>query len=131
MQEQLHWRRILLRTEETARKYEAEIAERDENSGCPLCKFEGVIKEFEHWVLMKNKFPYDRYFTKSDMIVTKRHVSERDLSDEEREELRSLKQNVLCADYDSLLEHMPAQQSIPKHTHLHLIKYKRVDEGER
>jgi hypothetical protein len=127
MQAQPHWRRLLLRTEETAAAYEAEIAARTNDSDCPLCHFEGVLQEYEHWVLMRNKFPYDRYFSKSDMLVTKRHAPEHEVTEAERQEYISLKENVLCQDYDSVMEHMPAQKSIPGHAHVHLVQFKRPD----
>ena len=86
-----------------------------------------MIQTFEHWILMKNKFPYDRYFTKSDMLVTKRHVPDDNLSEAEEAELMHLKHQVLCSDYDSIIEHMSLNKSIPEHTHLHLVEYKRPD----
>lgn len=131
MQEQPHWRRLLLRTEETADRYQADILTRETEAGCPLCKFELVIQEFEHWVHKRNKYPYDRYFEKSDMLVTKRHVADTELNQAEREELDRLKKEVLHLEYDSLLEHMPAQRSIPAHTHYHLIQFRRHDGAPR
>ena len=127
MQEQPHWRRLLLRTEETADRYQADILTRPKDGGCPLCKFDSVIQEFEHWVHKGNKYPYDRYFEKSDMLVTKRHVADTDLTQAERDELDKLKKEVLYANYDSLLEHMPVQRSIPAHAHYHLIQFRRHD----
>jgi hypothetical protein len=74
---------------------------------------------------MPNKFPYDRYFAKSDMLVLKRHDDERGVTKEEREEYFKLKSEVLGDEYDSVLDYLPKQKSIPHHTHLHLIKIKR------
>jgi diadenosine tetraphosphate (Ap4A) HIT family hydrolase len=127
MQEQPHWRKLLLRTEESAAKYEKEIAERGDDASCALCLFETVVKEYEHWFLMTNKYPYDRYFTKSDMLVSKRHVPEQDLTKAELDEMRELIRSDLSTDYDSIIEHMPLQKSIPEHTHMHLVQYKRPD----
>lgn len=127
MQDQPHWRRLLLRTEESAAAYEREIALLPKDGSCPLCKFETVIKEFDHWVLMKNKFPYDRYFTKSDMLVTKRHIPEGQLNEEERAEYFKIKNKHLSPEYDSAIEHMPAQKSIPEHVHVHMVEYIRPD----
>ncbi len=52
---------------------------------------ENIIEEYTHWVLMRNEFPYDRYFSKSDMLVTKRHTQEHELTDEEIAEFFTLK----------------------------------------
>jgi len=125
MQNQPHWRRLLLRTEESANRYEEAIKSRTPTVGCNLCSdHDSTLQEFSHFVLMKNKFPYDRYFTKSDMIVAKRHVTELELNQEERTELAEIKK-VLSDSYDSLIEHLPKQKSIPGHYHLHVIEFKR------
>ncbi len=125
MQNQPHWRRLLLRSEKAASEYEEAIKNRTPGSGCNLCNDrDTTIQEFSHFVLMKNKFPYDRYFTKSDMIVAKKHVTELELSQEERTELAEIKK-VLSDSYDSLIEHLPKQKSIPGHYHLHVVEFKR------
>ena len=131
MQKQPHWRHAMLRTEETALAYEEDIETRDPEKGCRLCEFETTIKEFDNWVLMKNKFPYDRYFTKSDMLVPKRHVTEGQLNDMELAELARIKRDVLYIDYDSVMEHFPSSRSIPEHFHYHLIQIKRSDGQSR
>jgi hypothetical protein len=127
MQLQPHWRQTLLRTEKTAQAYEQYIKKRTSKSGCPLCESNEVFKEYEHWVLMHNKFPYDRYFSKSDMLVPKRHITEGQVSDVERAEFIHLKRDVLFTDYDSIIEHFPEQKSIPEHVHYHLVQYKREE----
>ncbi len=127
MIDQPHWRRLLLRSEEAAKKYEDEIKNHKSGDGCNLCNDkESIVKEYEHWVLMKNKFPYDRYFTKSDMLVLKRHVGEHDLNDSERTEFISIKKE-LSDSYDSIIEHLPKQKSIPDHFHVHIIEFKRPE----
>lgn len=127
MQKQPHWRTSMLRNEETALEYEAYLNNRKPTDGCLLCTSDEVIKEFDNWVLMKNKFPYDRYFTKNDMVVTKRHITDGQLNDMEKAELDRLKKEVLFIDYDSLVEHFPRTKSVPEHVHYHLIEYKRPD----
>lgn len=133
MIDQPHWRRLLLRSEETADFYEQEIKKHHRTDGekkvCNLCAdTEAVIEEFEHWVLMKNRFPYDRYFSKSDMLATKRHTDEAGLNEEEKAELLKLKgSDELAGRYDSMLEHFQLQRSLPGHYHVHVIQYKRHD----
>jgi hypothetical protein len=126
MQKQPYWREILLRKEDTAKKYDEYIAKR-EAKVCPLCDSKEIITEYDSWVVMRNKFPYDRYFEKSDMLVTKRHITDAQLSDMELAELQRLKHDVLYTDYDSLIEHFPEQKSIPEHGHYHLVQYQRAD----
>ena len=127
MQEQPHWRRLLLRSEATANRNHADFLARKADEGCPLCKSELAIQEFEHWIHKKNKYPYDRYFEKSDMLVSRRHVSDIDLNEAERNELDYLKTEVFHTDYDALLENLPVQRSIPEHAHYHLIQFRRHD----
>lgn len=128
MQEQPHWRRLLLRTEETAERYKNTIANRDKSLNINYLEDdeENVIEEYTYWKRMKNEFPYDRYFSKSDMLVLKRPVSEEEMTDEERQEYLKLKVK-LSDTYDSILDHLPKQRSIGGHCHFHLIEFKRAD----
>lgn len=126
MQPQEHWRRLLLRTEATAERYVAEQMN-NPHRACPLCLYEGVEREFTYWVLMKNKFPYDRYFSKSDMLVLRRHASEQEVTDAERAELFTIRTEILTSEYDSVMDHLPRQKSIPGHYHVHLIEIRRHD----
>lgn len=127
MQEQEHWRRLLLRTEETATNYDEALKEKLEIGTCRLCADLEFIVEYQYWRLMPNKFPYDRYFSKSDMLVLKRHSDERGLTPEEREEYFQLISGVLADQYDSMLNHLPKQKSIPHHCHFHLVKIKKPE----
>jgi hypothetical protein len=126
MQKQPYWREILLRTEETAKQYRDFIANRA-TPECPLCTSPEVLHDYDNWILVRNKFPYDRYFEKSDMLITKRHITDAQLNDMELAELQRLKHDVLYINYDSIIEHFPEQKSIPEHVHYHLVQYKRVD----
>ena len=129
IQKQEAWRRTLLRTEETALKYESAQTETESGSaiGCRLCDDPATIQDFKHWRLVPNAFPYDRYFSKSDMLVSKRHVDELGLSEVEKVELLKLKSEVLTNQYDIILENLPKQKSIPHHIHYHLVEIKRPD----
>ncbi len=127
MQQHEHWRRLLLRTEETARRYEEAARQPSGATGCRLCADPESLAEYTYWRRMPNLFPYDRFFAKSDMLVIKRHTDERGLTQEEREELLALKSGVLGDMYDSLLDHLPRQKSIPHHCHFHLIEFRRPE----
>lgn len=125
MQKQEHWRRLLLRSEETATAYERAQRAQSANDGCRLCRDPDAIAEYKYWRLMPNLFPYDRLFSKSDMLVLRRHSDEYGLREDERAELLQLKCGVLVDEYDALLEQLPKQRSIPHHFHVHLVQYKR------
>lgn len=127
MQEQEPWRRLLLRTEETAKQYEEAQKATPPSKGCRLCNDLESIAEYTHWRLMPNRFPYDRYFTKSAMLVSKRHTDETGLTAEERAEFFELKRDVFADEYDIIFENLPKQKSIPHHMHYHLVELKRPE----
>jgi len=84
-----------------------------------------LIKEYKHWAIVKNLFPYDNIATVSHILITKR-VVEFDwekLSRDEQKELNRIKKDIR-GKYDCILENLPTARSIPKHFHLHLLKIK-------
>lgn len=123
MQVQEPWRRLLLRTDKTAKLYE-QPQNANTQPGCRLCSEAALIREFKHWILMPNSFPYDRYFSKSDMLITARHTDGYDLTMAELEELRQIKAHEL-QEYDLIFENLPKQKSIPHHLHFHLVEIKK------
>ena len=87
---------------------------------CPLCTAP-VIKEFEHFKIITNIFPYDKVAEVNDMIITKRHVAERGLNNAEQEELTEVKHGYVADNYEYIIESTHHTKSIPHHFHLHLI----------
>lgn len=86
---------------------------------CPLCN--GVaVEQFTHWRVMENRFPYDRIAEKHMILLPERHVTEMQLTPEEREELIVIKAGY-AQQYDYILEVATRSKSIPHHFHLHLI----------
>lgn len=90
---------------------------------CPLCSVK-IKQEFKHWIIVKNKFPYDAVARTHDLIVSKRHVGWNKLSKLELAELKKLKETYLCQNYSFLLEAFAKDRSVPNHYHLHLINPK-------
>jgi diadenosine tetraphosphate (Ap4A) HIT family hydrolase len=86
---------------------------------CPLCD-EVSIKEFTHWRIITNNYPYDAITQVHHMLVPKRHCKEDALTDSERAELLTLKEDDLD-EYDFLLESNRHKRSIPAHFHIHLL----------
>ena len=127
LQEQEPWRALLLRTPETAARYEEVKKNTPKTDGCRLCSDGRALQEFKHWYIMPNEFPYDRFFEKSDMLVSKRHTDEEGLNAEEIAEWRELKNTVLSDNYDHIFENLPKQKSIPHHIHYHLVTPYRPD----
>ena len=109
-----------LRSDEQWAKYQEYKSQGGLGGGCRLCEIDSM-KEFGHWRIVKNKFPYDNIADVHDMIVPKRHVTEDDLSDEEWEEYKKLKSDYLNTHYDFIIEATHKIKSIPGHVHWHLI----------
>lgn len=83
------------------------------------------LREWDFWALIKNEFPYSSAFEVHHMLIPKRIVSEKDLTDKEKEELSEI--FVIMNednDYDCRLINFRKKQSIHDHFHIHLLRYK-------
>jgi diadenosine tetraphosphate (Ap4A) HIT family hydrolase len=110
----------LLRTKSGADTYTAyRNAGGLENDGCVLCSASS-LQEFTHWRIVTNKFPYDLIAREHHMLIPKRHVTEHDLTNEEKTEFETIKQHHL-GKYDYFIETNQHMKSIPAHFHLHII----------
>ncbi len=70
---------------------------------------------------MGNDFPYDLIAQTHHMLVSNRHVTEPELSGEELDEFKKIKESVIHKEYDYLIEATHNKKSIPGHFHIHLI----------
>ena len=111
-----------MRTRETREKYLAFIAKGGNSNGCNLCSAPS-LKEFEHWRIVDNDFPYDLVAQTTHMIVPKRHVDENGLTNEEIEEYKTIKKTYLVDYYNCIYETVPRRQSIRGHYHLILMVF--------
>jgi diadenosine tetraphosphate (Ap4A) HIT family hydrolase len=110
----------LFRTKETYELYEEHKRDGHLLRECPLCSIE-AIKEFTHWKIVDNKFPYDRICVVHHMLIPNRHVTELELTQEERGELLEIKHSYINETYTYMFETMELHKSIPAHLHFHLI----------
>ena len=108
-----------LRTKEAEEKYNNYVKE-NKSDICPLCERES-IKVFKYWKVIKNIFPYDKIAEIHHMIVPFRHVTENELSSQELNEFKEIKQKYLYPEYEYLIESSMKKKSIPEHFHIHLI----------
>lgn len=120
------------RTRETMERYIATMKKRREEGQIKGSFLDGshrIIKEFNHWAIIENEFPYDAIASTSHMIVTKRFVAFdwRLLTPEEEKEINSLKETYLSEHYEVVWENLPKGQTIPTHFHLHLLVLKREE----
>jgi len=113
------------RTKELADRYAAYRENGGLDGPCVLCAAES-IEEFTYWRIIPNEFPYDRVAAVHHMIVPKRHITDSEFSEDERNELMSIKHTRL-QDYQYLLETTHVTKSVPAHFHLHLIVTKEIE----
>lgn len=122
--------KTLLRTDETMKKYAAEMKAL-EAKGLVNNPFkdlkQDLVKEFDNWVIIENKYPYDAIAKVSHILVSKREVPFKwDLLNEaEIKEFESLREHYLNEHYDLIWENLPKGQTIPGHFHLNLLVLKR------
>jgi len=109
-----------LRTREGKKKYQEYLKTQESSTSCPLCD-KKPIKDFNFWIVAENSFPYDRIAKTHHLLLPKRHVSEKELTGEELEELASIKESHINTEYDWIIEATRKNKSIPDHFHLHLI----------
>ena len=84
---------------------------------------EKIIKEFKHWVIIENRFPYDEMVATNHMLVSRRPIaSHYESNEDEQAEYHTIIQ-TLCKEgfYDALIENFPKVRSVTKFAHTHLI----------
>lgn len=126
------------RSKEMMKKYIKAFEERKKtnNNRNPFkeaqTNFHGVIKEFEHWLLLDNDFPYDAIATVNHMLTPKRAFSFdwNLLNQDEKKEFQKLREGFIKDNYDVIYENLPSGQTIPASFHLHLLKLKRTSMDE-
>ncbi len=128
-----------LRSKETMRKYIKAFEKRKEpgKSHNPFLHAinnpqDQIIKEFDHWFIMVNNFPYDAVAEINHMIVTKRHITFdwKLLNNQEKLEFQILRDTYLKENYDVIYENLPSGQTQPGWFHLNLLKLKRTNLDE-
>ena len=113
---------VTLRSTATEQRYQTDIAA---GKTRPL-EIMPSIKQWEHWRLVENDYPYDAFFKTHHMLVIKRGgVAERtDLNDTERAELEQILKQFVYPGYHFWFENCPRRRTAPGIYHLHLIVYK-------
>ena len=112
------------RTPEMEEEYAKHRAAGGLDGECRLCKHPALTR-FRHWKITDNNFPYDRVAQIHNMLIPLRHVTEVDLTCEERDELLTIKHgSVIQNTYEFIVEPSRKKRSIPDHFHLHLLVVK-------
>ncbi len=121
------------RTPNTEIKYQ-DFKKQKQAAGSDLAAFdlseEIVVREFTHWLIIKNRFPYDNMTSVNDMLVPKRAFADYyTASEAERDEYHEIIKQLAAEDYyDALVENFPRSKSVTRHNHVHLVRWQYTDE---
>ncbi len=120
----LEMKKLGLRTKKTYEKYTKFRNEGFLANGCNLCKKNKPIKEYKHWRIINNKFPWDRIAKINHILIPKRHIVYGQLNEIEKKEFDLLKSTYVDKKYEIMVEATDGIKSIPSHYHVHLIVVK-------
>ena len=88
-----------------------------------------VVRDFIHWVLVVNEFPYDKILSDHHLLVPRDYFEhDWEMPEYARKELQAVRMWAEEAGYDSLIENMPGNRTIKPQFHLHLVKWRYVSE---
>lgn len=115
-----------LRSKKTSEKYKKYKANVLPQNQCGLCKKEQekLLKEFKYWRILDNLFPWDRIAKVNHLLVPKKHIVEKHLTESARKELEFIKSTYVNDNYELMAEATHKKKSIPEHFHMHLIVIK-------
>ena len=122
------------RKPETQAAYEAFL--NDPNSSAKDQRFnfseEQINAEYQHWYIIKSRFPYDTMVRVNDILVSKRPVSSfKELNNDEHDEYHKIIDDLAAQGiYDARIENFPRAQSVKRHIHVHLICWHNTASGQ-
>ncbi len=83
-----------------------------------------VLQEFDCWLLIANRFPYDGIFKQHDMLIPKRDFATYAKANAmEKMELREIIDSDVCEPYDLVFENFMSRRSNRDLYHIHLAAY--------
>jgi hypothetical protein len=117
----------------SARTAESEQAYQDAKvtgKTMPL-ELEPSLKQWVHWRMIDNRFPYDMIFSVHRMLLPKRAgVSDRwHLNKDEKEELEVILKEFVYPEFDMWFENCPKRRSVASMYHIHLGTYREGRDG--
>jgi diadenosine tetraphosphate (Ap4A) HIT family hydrolase len=105
-----------LRKKKTQKDYMSFL--KTKKTGCFICAREMVRGEFKNFILIENRFPYDKIFAQHLLLCPKRHLSK--ISQLSILELKELEKILTTLDYDMAIWNSLKCQSHQGHIHLHI-----------
>ncbi len=84
-----------------------------------------AIRDYMHWVIIHNRFPYDAMFTEHHLLIPKKRIAFlRDAAQEVRDEYYEIKKNLDQEEvYESIIENFSNSRSVGGHYHIHLVNW--------
>ncbi len=118
---------LTLRSTSTEREYEN--FRKHTTDRCPFCEKDFLVREdftfpghfIAGWMILENRFPYDRVFKTSHMLAPVDHIGT--LSNRQERELKTILY-FLEDEYDAYFFNTTGRQTLPKHWHIHLLNFK-------
>jgi len=110
-----------------ARKDGTTILRKDSNGNCYFdWEKEVAIQEWNNWVLLSNRFPYDKIFLQHDILLPKKRVAFiRQMSKDVLDEYFLVKKEIdEEQNYNSIVENFSTSRSVKQHFHAHLVVWK-------
>lgn len=85
-----------------------------------------VVREFAHWLIIENRFPYDHMTSINHMLIPKRpftsfHQATKKEKSEHEQILKQLSDEMY---YDAVVENFPRSKSVTRYAHAHLVRWK-------
>jgi len=110
-----------LRTNATQERYMHYLASQYKGN-CIFCDKELLEKEYDYWIIIKNRFPYDKCFINHRLLAPKRHFERGiEMNVAEEEELERILEEE---DFNQCILNKKENRSIPLHFHYHLVTIK-------
>lgn len=86
---------------------------------------EEVVHEYEHWVIIKNRFPYDNIAAINHLLVSREPI---ELLIQAPEAVRTEYENIVhnlahLERYDAIIQNLPGATTVRAQYHVHLIKW--------
>ena len=82
------------------------------------------LKQYRHWKVINNEYPYDYIAAVHHLLIPKRAVEDPLLLKQEELDEFFLIRRLMVRDYDLFMENAPRRSSLKDWYHVHLIKLK-------
>lgn len=85
-----------------------------------------VLREFTHWLIIENRFPYDNMVCVNHLLIPRRPFADfTEATTTELAEHEAIRMQLVQEQfYDAIVENLPRSKSVKNHVHLHLICWK-------